>query len=382
MDKRHPLNITQVRLKELEDFARSSLVDPAFSRVAPISAVRARAQAKNPLADPEDLALVVAFDRDRCIGYHGVLPGYLNTSAGRSKIYWLVTFYLDPDYRGRGCGKQLVQTIQETGVDLVATGLTQGAVGVYRSLGFSELGELPFGQLRLDRLQLANKATAGTSLHRLLRSLDKWYYLPAKKRFYGSACRGYRTPEHLRPESPDWQSPPQRDSRSGQPGLAPSFERGPATIGWMLQYPWIVSRGDAGEDVQHYYFSRVRDRFEFVILELTDQNNEPGEDFVILSLSSNKNRTVVKVLDYRVGSDADLDRLGYLVLDRARRVAADRIEYPASLDDFFRTRFESTSLLKRRKRLYLCYPGHAESPLVSVPDEVRLDYCDSDIPFT
>lgn len=286
MDIRQPLNIRRVRLEELEDFARSSLVDPAFSQVAPISLVRARAQANNPLADPEDLALVVAFDGDRCIGYHGVLPGYLNTSTGRSKIYWLVTFYLDPDYRGRGCGKQLVQAIQETGIDLVATGLTKGAVGVYRSLGFSELGELPFGQLRVDRLQLANRAKAGTGMHRLLRRVDAWYYLLAKKSLYGFACRESRIPKHRRPEAFEWQPPERRQSRSGQPGRASSFERGPATIGWMLQYPWIVSRDDTGEDVKNYYFSRVRDRFEFVVLELAGRDGTPTEEFAILSLST------------------------------------------------------------------------------------------------
>lgn len=366
----------------MEHFARSTLTDPAFAGVAPISLVRARALALNPLADPEDIALAVAFHRERCIGYHGVLPGYLNIAADRSKVYWLVTFYLDPDFRGRGCGKKLVNEIQKTGVDLVATGITRGAEWVYRSLGFTELGELSYGQLRLDRLHLTSAHKGGAGKQGMLRHIDEWWYRLAKKGMYAFLCRKAKPPRHLQAAASGWPPSAGPDTWPGQSGREGSFDRGSATIGWMLRHPWIVPRTDGREDVNNYYFSRVRDLFEFVFLEISDHTGESNRGFVILSLSGNKNSTVIKILDYRVPRDDDLFLVGYLALDHARQVAADRIEYPASLNDFFSGHLGVTSLLKNKKRLYLYCPGHAESPLASAADLVRLDYCDSDTPFT
>jgi hypothetical protein len=150
----------------------------------------------------------------------------------------------------------------------------------------------------------------------------------------------------------------------------------------MLQHPWILPRTDSGADVKNYYFSRVRDRFEFEFFELPRQADESSGDFVTLSLSSNKNKTVVKVLDHHVTCEENLHMAAYLALDQARRAAADRLEYPATLHDFFLNHLGVTSILKRKKRLYLYFPGEAGSPLASAAEKIRLDYCDSDIPFT
>ncbi|MGD8447432.1 MAG: GNAT family N-acetyltransferase, partial [Desulfobacterales bacterium] len=131
----HQIKIKKVKLKDLDEFSQNALNDPAYQDIAPISLVRAASQVNNPLAEPDDITLLVALCKGRCIGYHGLLPGILKIDENYSKIYWLVTFYLDAGFRGQGHGKRLVSEIQNTAVDLVTTGITAGAEGAYRSMG-------------------------------------------------------------------------------------------------------------------------------------------------------------------------------------------------------------------------------------------------------
>ena len=112
------MEIKTIKLKHLSGFARQTLSDRKHEETAPISLIRAFAQAKNPLGDPEDAALVVAYDAGRCVGYHGLLPGFLYDGSAFSKVYWLVTFFVNPSYRGKGLGKQLVEEIQKKKDDL------------------------------------------------------------------------------------------------------------------------------------------------------------------------------------------------------------------------------------------------------------------------
>ena len=103
-----PFSIENIKLKHLCEYARKSLSDSRFADVSPISLIRALGQSKNPHADPEDVCLVVGYEDNRCVGYHGVLPGFLRDEDRQSRVYWLVTFFLKPDCRGKGYGKALL----------------------------------------------------------------------------------------------------------------------------------------------------------------------------------------------------------------------------------------------------------------------------------
>jgi hypothetical protein len=90
-----------------------------------------------------------------------------------------------------------------------------------------------------------------------------------------------------------------------------SFLRDLDTVNWMLQHPWVVSRKDTGKDVQNYYFSRVRDLFKLVALEIFAPDGNIFKDFLILSLSDKKNKSVVKILDYNFYDPQDAFIAGY-----------------------------------------------------------------------
>jgi hypothetical protein len=302
----------------------------------------------------------------------------------------LVTFYLDAGFRGQGHGKHLVSEIQNTAVDLVTTGITAGAEGAYRSMGFKTLGDLPYYQLRLDRLQTmhtpfqygGNKPEQPGIFGLIFNRLDRWSYqlkkqmvyrivfqkLKAKKKFFKSKLVD-RLDEEL-------------SSLLTQQSPSASFHRDLDTVNWMLQHPWVVSRKDAGKDVPNYYFSRVRDLFKLVALEIFAPDGNTRKGFLILSLSHKKNKSVVKILDYKFYDPQDDFIAGYFGIKYAKDLLADRIEYPESLNGFFEEQPFFKRLIKRKKRLYLFYPNSNDSPLAVSAGKIKLDFCDGDTAFT
>lgn len=347
------IKIRKIKLKHLDEFACNSLSDPAYGDVAPISLLRAKSQSKNPQGEPNDIALLVALHENRCVGYHGLLPGSLKNKDRVSKIYWLITFYLDAGYRGKGYGKRLVSEIQQEDVDLVTTGITKGAEGVYRSAGFQQLAELPYYQLRPESISFL------TDVIKNLKSIEKTFTSKPVNQLTAKL----------------------KTAATRQDSII-SFQRDINTINWMIRNPWVVSRQKAQEDVKHYYFSRVRDLFKFVALEIFAPDEQTRIGYLVLSISRKKNRTKIKVLYYYFHDPKDIFIASYIGIKYAKKYVADRIEFPAGLDDFFRNQSGWKRLLKRKKRLYLYYPQRENSRLAALADRIRLDYCDSDTAFT
>jgi len=348
-----PIEIRKIKLKHLDEFACNSFSDPAFGEVAPISLLRAESQSRNPQGEPNDIALLVALLENRCVGYHGLLPGLLKNKNTVSKIYWLVTFYLDAAFRGKSYGKRLVSEIQNINVDLVTTGITEAAAGVYRSAGFQQLGELPYYQLRPDNTDVF------TMVLRNLKSKAKEFMSKSVNQLNGK----FKT-------------------TTARQDTIISFQRDIQTINWMIRNPWVVSRQEAREDVKHYYFSRIRDLFKFVPLEIFAPDGKTRKGYLILSISRSKNRTTVKVLDYYFYDPKDLFMAGYFATKYANDYRADRLEFPVGLKTFFGDQSSLTRRVKRKGRQYLFHPRSNDSPLARLAKRIELNYCDSDTAFT
>jgi GNAT superfamily N-acetyltransferase len=352
-------SIEKIKLGQLYEYACNSLGDLRFAEVSPISLIRAYAHSKNPHADPADISLVVGYEDNRCVGYHGLLPGYLSVEAGLSRVYWLVTFFLMPACRGKGYGKQLVQEIQRTGVDLVTTGITDAAERVYRSVEFRTLGELEYYRIDFDGAQ---EIAPGFERH------NRWEGL--KKRQHNYEAREVMTIGKL------------AGNQSEQPALLPVFQRDLEVQNWMLHHPWVVSRSEAQSDVKNYHFSRVRDRFTFIGIEFYVPDEVPAVGYMILSVSSRKDKTVLKILDVFFKESEDTTIAAYTGLKYALANQAQRLEFPAQLNHFYLEQPLLQGLIKKKKRLYLYYPGHAGSPLAQRAPEIELSYCDGDTAFT
>ncbi len=77
----------------------------------PISKHRAQSHVLNPRADKEDVALIVAYQNNMMVGYIGALPDYLMIPNNQTKIAWLSCWWVAPNMRKTGLGKQLLDAI-------------------------------------------------------------------------------------------------------------------------------------------------------------------------------------------------------------------------------------------------------------------------------
>jgi GNAT superfamily N-acetyltransferase len=388
------IRIEHIKLKDLNDFARKTLTHLAFRDVTPISIIRAQSQTKNPHAHPDDVVLLLAFHQNRCVAYHGLLPGLLKSHGNFSKVYWLVTFFVSPDYRNKGIGKLLVKDIQSLSTDLVTTGITKAAEGVYRSMGFKPLGELPYIQLRLERIHFLgsffrnildyrkNKKDKLSKFYLIFNKLDNWTYRTTKKIFY----RARLTLPNLEEKHFSYRLVPQLSGRfqslvDFKPDL-PLFFRGIKTINWMLKHRWVVSMHEEKSNAENYYFSTVRDIFRYIALEVYSADEKSLKGFLILSVSSKRSKTSIKILDYHFADPGDYNIVAYFGLKYAKEFLADRIEFPEHLAAFFTNRLWLKHLMKKKKRLYLFFPSSDDSALALSVPKINLDYCDSDTAFT
>jgi hypothetical protein len=126
----------------------------------------------------------------------------------------------------------------------------------------------------------------------------------------------------------------------------------------------------------------VRDRFGFVALEFYAQDGNQPVGYMILSVSSRKGKTVLKILDVYFQDPEDYNAAAYSSWKYANKYQAQRVYFPAQLSEFYLEQPLLEGLVKKKKRLYLYYPGHAGSPLAQNASRIELNYCDGDTAFT
>jgi hypothetical protein len=160
------------------------------------------------------------------------------------------------------------------------------------------------------------------------------------------------------------------------------FQRNLKTINWMIANPWVVSGSEARKDVEHYHFSRVRELFKFLALEIFAPGGQIPKGYVVLSISRKKNKSVVKILDFYFEDSEETVIAGYLALKYAADYRIDRLEYPTALALYFAGQPALKKAVKRKKRLYLFHPRSHDSPLARLASKIDLNYCDSDTAFT
>jgi len=351
------IRIERVPIRDLAAFAREVAGKPAYADTSPTCLLRAVSQPHNPHASPEDVALLVAYHEGRCAGYHGLLPGMLSTAAGLSRLYWLITFYVAPEFRGRGIGARLVREALALDADLATTGITRAAERVYRSVGFRDLGELACRRLSVES-----------------------YPRPARWLIYTAICSQLPNRNRWRPR-PVSRIPAEAAGTPSDGAARPRFERGADTVNWMLAHPWVVSREEAAPDASSYYFSRVRDLFRFEAYEACVSNGNSRGAYV-LSITRHKGRVQVKLLDLFFTDAADAAAAGIGALERGRELLAHRVELPMAVAGTLQACRPLQRLSRRKSRIYLYHPRNAESPLARSAETICLDYCDGDSAFT
>ncbi len=359
------IRIEEIKLKELNTFARAFFKRANSEDIIPISRQRVLAQTHNPYAQPDDIVLLLAFSGSKCIGYHGLLPGLLQHHGRLSKVYWATTFYVSEAFRGRGIGKLLIKKIKSFNIDFAVTGMTQGAEKTYLNSGLNVLGPIVFYQLRMEKVIRFKR------LYQMAKGLLYRYWLSRQPGDFQEF--NYKQVDQINIEL---------KRNKVVSNAVPAFHRDIEMVNWMLKYPWVLSRDTAEGRKENYHFARARDIFKYIALEIYSQRDNAFRGFLVLSISHKKEKTIIKILDYHLRNFSDLKIFYGLSLKFAAHHLADRIDIPLEFQNYFENKFLHKHLLKKKKRSYVYHPASTASPLASFADNIDLNYCDGDTAFT
>jgi GNAT superfamily N-acetyltransferase len=394
--KKDQIKIETIKLKEIYNFARNALSQPSYQTAAPISLRRALSQSNNPYGHPDDVALLVALHGDKCVGYQGLLPGLFCHNGELKRVHWSTAFFVSADYRGEGVAGCLLEKVKELNIDFPVTRMTESARQAYLKAGFKELGNLTYYQLRMEKIRkldaIFQEAEASLELdtdHDEIWKLNSdgqrreaALYQRSKEIFYQHMMAGLKPEQNAFEHARVDQISTQAQKAIRLQSNIPRFYRGIEAINWMLKYRWIISAQKEKNEAEPYYFSLVSDLFDYVALEIYAAGKSVFKGFLILSVSSKKGRTWVKILDFAFEDTADSALAAYFGLMYAKKFGADRLEFPAGLLDYFENMPLLQPLIKKQKRLYLFYPKTHESAFESCIAGIELDYCDADTAFT
>ncbi|MBW2429655.1 MAG: GNAT family N-acetyltransferase [Deltaproteobacteria bacterium] len=396
--KEDQIRIEKIKLKEIHKFARNALSQPPYQTAAPISLRRALSQSNNPYGRPDDVVLLVALRGDKCIGYQGLLPGLFCHNGKLKRVHWSTAFFVAPDYRGEGIAGCLLEEVKKLNIDFPVTRMTENARQAYLKAGFKELGNLNYYQLRMEKIRkldtIFQEAEATLGLDRDPDEISKLnsdarqgkgvLYQRSKKVFYRHLLAGFKPKQQVFQHEAVAQIDAQAQQIIRRQLKNQGFFRGIEAINWMLKYRWIISakHKKTEEKWESYYFSLVSELFDYVALEIYSADKKVFKGFLILSVLVKKGRTWVKILDFAFKDLNDGDLAAYFGLICAKKFSADRLEFPASLLDYFKQNPLLQPLIKEQQRLYLFYPKTNRSALEACIGGIRLDYCDADTAFT
>jgi GNAT superfamily N-acetyltransferase len=387
------IDIKPILLKDLYQFAGQISGSNGFESIVPITLSRARAQTNNPYAQPDDVALFVAFKDNQVIGYIGRFPGLLSIENKHHRVFWGSTFYVADKYRGKDIGKLLLDKMILLDQEFVVTRITPQADKVLKRYGMKVLGSLNYFQFRVEKVhcfkglfeffkKIYNASKSNNrSLKKLIKNTEKRLYMLEKRFFYATIAGfvkkmagNYKVLITNEIKKSDfWEYPKLHP---------PFFFRGAKLINWMLQERWVLSQSNNKPQISGYHFSGIREIFRYIALKLYYKNEQNYNGFIVLCVSSYKGKTVLRVLDHSLKTSETIPAACAAVFRYARQYQADRVEFPNKMGHYLNRQIIFKKFLKKQTREYLYFPMHKNSPLERAKNEIRFDYCDGDTAFT
>jgi GNAT superfamily N-acetyltransferase len=267
-----PVEIKFLRVADLASYIVSE--EYRSSPVLPIAPLRALSQAQNPRAQPQDLALALAYADGQLVGYLGALPDLLHfPDAAPCRVAWLSCLWVSPAVRGQGLAKKLLQSVAEAWEHRVLlTDYAPAARGAF--LGSGVLAESAFiegfrGYLRPDFAQLlAARGGMWAKTKPLLQAADAVLRPLNALRIHWKKPRMPPTRVVEEVSALAWDL-----IRTCQTGEI--ARRDPATLQWMLQCQWVRAAARPDAFAERYHFTSSARQFRFEMLEVLDDVGEP-----------------------------------------------------------------------------------------------------------
>jgi GNAT superfamily N-acetyltransferase len=112
---------------------------------------------ENPVEREAGPAIWVARDGETVLGQYASMPVRLWWGAGEVRSSWGMDVFLRPEARGRGIGARLFNTWSEAVDVALGLGLTPSSYGLFKKLGYHDVGPVPFYRRILDARAVASR---------------------------------------------------------------------------------------------------------------------------------------------------------------------------------------------------------------------------------
>jgi predicted N-acetyltransferase YhbS len=381
---------TPILIKELVAFADKVISSATESEFVPISEQRAKAMANNPIASPDDIAMMVAFLGDEVIGYFGIMPILLWHDGVKSKVHWFSTWNVSPKARGLGVGSQLMAECLKFKYDFMIVG-SKPARKVSEKFGFHEMSSLSITSIdfisfwRLNPLTILARASRKIAsilrkdldISGFTKDLEGW--LHAK---LGNQLKSIMYPMLLKRlninvDQYSWSSVKHINNWTPPKTNEIKFLRDDSVINWMLNDPWVVKPGESRTEYMDFYFSDIRDEFENVAIQVSKQNESIG--FITYQISEIQSIKMLKIEDVQL-PEQNL-AIG-IILDICKELQIDKIVFNTKHINYNNFGLIKKLLFLNNQRIYQCFPANENSPLGKNWKKIQLDYPDGDMGFS
>jgi len=356
------LKIKLIKAKDLHLFALDYAKTKDPEAIDVISIQRALAQSNNPLADENDIGLMLAYVDGKCVGYQGIMPGCLYIDGRTEKILWPTTVFISAEYRGRSIHSRLISEALSLNKPLVITGMGQMSAPIVLHLGFKPMNKAEYLEVDFRKLSVAPIRVSDKILNRLFsffrgkaasqKDSSNLLYSGLKAVAY-SVMVGKRIRSIL--DDIDYSEVNAIDE-SMESRILPkdgTFYHSLSWINWMLKYKWVLSKNEAKEAPSNYFFSNIRDEFHYIAIEINSFKNQECNSFLILSVSRDKGTVKMKVLDYIHENEWNGSIVSALVMRYAKNYHADIIEASKELIGYFNLGFFGRRLISLKDTLFV-----------------------------
>jgi GNAT superfamily N-acetyltransferase len=387
------IRIERIRVKDLPTFAADYIKGVRPGTFIPITIQRAESQAKNPLVDPDNVGLLVAFLGEEVVGYFGMLPMKLVYGTGSSTVWYFTGWNVAEKVRGKGVGRLLMREAISLNQDYILAASKFGRKASAQS-GLVSLPIWNFVRLNLNRIWHYNPFTLTLRAFRKIATLFRKnlniekpsiFFNSIFISLFGWIGRPILNTILLVPYRNLFQELTlQRVERVKDGDLKNEvqkpkirFYRDGVVVNWMLSQPWVLPPGQSPTEDMEYYFADTRPSFEYLPYEVYSHGAYKG--FIVLQYSHNGKEKRLKVLD------VDLPEIAW-IMPIALKVGADigvdfyemNADYASGLNEKLLGRL----LIDVRKRIYQYYAASEDSPLIKYGEEISFDITDGDFSFT
>jgi GNAT superfamily N-acetyltransferase len=97
---------------------------------------------ENPNMKLDDIPLWVVVCEEEIVGQLATIPVQLKVGSETRAAIWILDFIVREDFRGKGLGKRLVLAAREKYPTTITLGINEQSAGLFRSMGWMEMGTI------------------------------------------------------------------------------------------------------------------------------------------------------------------------------------------------------------------------------------------------